>query len=374
MIWFGMISFPLYLWHWPMLSMLRVVGAYAPPPIDRLRVVALAVALAWLTYRFVEKPIRASRSAIMAPALLVAAMSLIGLAGAATYAFNGIDGHGFRSADKSAFTAYFEDDAPDWHYLREQRLDQNFRADCSFLAPPDSPAGASRIPREAIGKSCWERDPAKTHVVFLWGDSHAQMLYFGLNNNLPATWQVMIVASPGCAPDTSATQESTTLYCQRSNWFALKTIGEVKPDVVIPVRVDSHDHDEMIATAAALKAIGAKSVVLPGPVPQWDAPLPKIVLRRLWDDTPERTLVGLNQAIVWENRKLEAAFAQSANSHFVDLFKFFCDDAGCLTRIDGDRQSGLTSFDFGHLTPATSNYLARNLLAKVVTDAAEGKP
>ena len=39
--------------------------------------------------------------------------------------------------------------------------------------------------------------------------------------------------------------------------------------------------------------MGARAVLMPGPVPQWDAPLPKIVLRRLWNDTPERTFVGL---------------------------------------------------------------------------------
>lgn len=370
MVWFGLISFPLYLWHWPLLSLQRIVGAYAPPPADRLRMVALAIALAWLTYRFIERPIRTSGGGLMTPALLAAGMAAIGVAGAATYALGGFDGHGYRSADRSAFSAYFEDDAPGWHYLVEQKLDEKFRADCNFLLPPDSP-WTSRIPRARIDDSCWRRDAAKAHAVFLWGDSHAQMLYYGLKNNLPPDWQVMIVASSGCPPDAGVSEDSPILYCQRSNWFALNAIRQTRPDVVIAARVDSHDRDRMIALADALQTMGAKTVLMPGPVPQWDAPLPKIVLRRLWDETPERTFVGLNRGIVQENEKLVQDFARFPDPRFVDLFKFFCNESGCLTRVDPDRQTGLASFDFGHLTPVASDYLARNLLAKAVVDAAD---
>jgi len=369
MVWFGLISFPLYLWHWPLLSLQRIVGAYAPPPADRLRMVALAIALAWLTYRFIERPIRTSGGGLRTPALLAAGMALMGMAGAATYSLGGFDGRGYRTADKSAFSTYFEDDAPGWHYLVKQGLDEKFRADCNFLLPPDNP-WTSRIPRAQIDETCWRRDAAKAHAVFLWGDSHAQMLYYGLKNNLPADWQVLIVASSGCPPDVNVTEDSPTLYCQRSNWFALNAIRQAKPDVVIAARVDGHERDRMIALADALETMGAKTVLMPGPVPQWDAPLPKIVLRRLWDDTPERTVVGLNRGIVQESEKLEQDFAHSPDPRFVDLFRFFCNESGCLTRVDADRQTGLASFDFGHLTPIASDYLAKNLLAKAVVDAA----
>ena len=43
-------------------------------------------------------------------------------------------------------------------------------------------------PKADIAKSCYEADP-KNQAVFLWGDSHAQMLGYGLRNNLPADWQ-----------------------------------------------------------------------------------------------------------------------------------------------------------------------------------------
>lgn len=45
----------------------------------------------------------------------------------------------------------------------------------------------------------------------------------------------------------------------------------------------------------------------------------------------------------------------------------FCNSEGCLTYIGSDRAEGITSFDVGHLTPIASDYLAKNLLVKLVT-------
>lgn len=57
-IWFGLISYPLYLWHWPLLSFLRITEEVEPDMSLRVTAILLAVILASLTYYFVEKPIR----------------------------------------------------------------------------------------------------------------------------------------------------------------------------------------------------------------------------------------------------------------------------------------------------------------------------
>jgi peptidoglycan/LPS O-acetylase OafA/YrhL len=54
----GLISYPLYLWHWPLLSFARIMESETPSPEIRIGLVGLSVALAWLTYRFIEIPIR----------------------------------------------------------------------------------------------------------------------------------------------------------------------------------------------------------------------------------------------------------------------------------------------------------------------------
>lgn len=57
-VWFGLISFPLYLWHWPILSFGRIIYFDIPPLKFRILAVATSILLAWLTVRFIEKPLR----------------------------------------------------------------------------------------------------------------------------------------------------------------------------------------------------------------------------------------------------------------------------------------------------------------------------
>ena len=57
-VWCGLISYPLYLWHWPILSFLKIVEGEVPHRDARILAVLLSILLAWLTYKFVENPIR----------------------------------------------------------------------------------------------------------------------------------------------------------------------------------------------------------------------------------------------------------------------------------------------------------------------------
>lgn len=57
-VWFGIISFPLYLWHWPLLSFARIIEGEVPARSIRITAVLLSIALAWLTYKLVEHPLR----------------------------------------------------------------------------------------------------------------------------------------------------------------------------------------------------------------------------------------------------------------------------------------------------------------------------
>ncbi len=57
-VWIGLISFPLYLWHWPILSFVRILYIDTPPLKYRILAILLSVVLAWLTMKFVERPFR----------------------------------------------------------------------------------------------------------------------------------------------------------------------------------------------------------------------------------------------------------------------------------------------------------------------------
>ncbi len=54
----GLISYPLYLWHWPILSYLRIMESATPSRAWRIGAVAVSFLLAWLTWRFIERPMR----------------------------------------------------------------------------------------------------------------------------------------------------------------------------------------------------------------------------------------------------------------------------------------------------------------------------
>ncbi len=58
LVWFGLISFPLYLWHWPILSFGRIIVGETPDLLFRSTAIPVSIILAWLTYRYVENPIR----------------------------------------------------------------------------------------------------------------------------------------------------------------------------------------------------------------------------------------------------------------------------------------------------------------------------
>ena len=92
MVAIGLISYPLYLWHWPLLSYAHIINlGRAPKPLLLAALLAAAIALSWLTWRFVETPIRAGAwRARAAPALasapgLFVVMALIAATGLATW-------------------------------------------------------------------------------------------------------------------------------------------------------------------------------------------------------------------------------------------------------------------------------------------------
>jgi peptidoglycan/LPS O-acetylase OafA/YrhL len=70
----GLISYPLYLWHWPLLSFARIFEGGTPSSAQRLALVGTSFLLAWLTYQLIEKPIRGKKDNQVIVTVLSAAM------------------------------------------------------------------------------------------------------------------------------------------------------------------------------------------------------------------------------------------------------------------------------------------------------------
>jgi hypothetical protein len=89
LIWFGLISYPLYLWHWPLLAYSRIMESGLPSYAVRTISVFLSVVLAWLTYILLEQNIRNGKGNKAKIASLIALLIIIGCLGYKTYSTGG---------------------------------------------------------------------------------------------------------------------------------------------------------------------------------------------------------------------------------------------------------------------------------------------
>lgn len=95
LVWVGLISYPLYLWHWPLLTFARIMESGMPSVELRAWLVIASFVLAWLTYKFLERPVRSrprSRSIVL---MLCLAMFLLGAVGLAVKKLDGFKSRQF---------------------------------------------------------------------------------------------------------------------------------------------------------------------------------------------------------------------------------------------------------------------------------------
>jgi peptidoglycan/LPS O-acetylase OafA/YrhL len=172
LVFIGLISYPLYLWHWPVLSFETILASGPPGIIARLAALVLSFGLAVLTWRFVELPVRGLRPLKVGPALVSGVVAL-GIAGVAVYIGSGFSGR-------------FE---PQARQLREMHRGPAVDELClaSFRAP------------DSINY-CKRTGPAAPQVLFL-GDSQAEAVYTGtvstLGEKVPP---MMLLGRGGCPP------------------------------------------------------------------------------------------------------------------------------------------------------------------------------
>lgn len=90
-IWFGLISFPLYLWHWPILSFARIVESETPNSSIRIALIIISIAISWMTFTFVEHPVRFGNYQKPKFFILLLLMILVGFIGAGIYKNEGYE-------------------------------------------------------------------------------------------------------------------------------------------------------------------------------------------------------------------------------------------------------------------------------------------
>lgn len=352
MVWIGLISYPLYLWHWPLLAFARIeFGALSG--LNSIGVIVTCVLLAWLTYRWLEKPVRTSSSAWVTPllTLLVALLGLFGFAIFKGYVSNNTD------TERQVFERQFENSWPKYQYLSTNDTFKKYRSECDFLDVIQLKA------KQDIPLSCYT--PTTALSIFIWGDSHAQQLNYGLSKHLPADISLLQVATSGCNPSQSDIALDIYGSCNLSNQFALKALARFKPKLVILAQREGHTSAHWDELAKRLYQMGIEHVVLVGPAPHWQPDLPKIVARNL-PNPPNRLKRGLDESVLALDRELKIKYQNSQSLHYLSLIDSLCNQDGCLTYLGSEPLEGITSFDYGHLTSIASDYVGEKALAPSV--------
>lgn len=92
LVYVGLISFPLYLWHWPLLSLARIYDQADPPATWKLGLIALAFAVSALSYHAIERPLRFGRLAAsrLVPFALLACLVATGAVALAIHRTGGV--------------------------------------------------------------------------------------------------------------------------------------------------------------------------------------------------------------------------------------------------------------------------------------------
>lgn len=168
----GAWSYPLYLWHWPIFALARVIQGEQVSVGARCGMVVISVGLAWATYRWVEVPVRFRIKHPLKVWVLSGAMCLLGGLGYATYKTEGLPNRDIMKANyvkhegdigHDAFHQYFKD-----HFLpcKEERI----------ASAADSWKGMVR---------CFQSSKSSIFDFALIGDSHAEHLFTGLAQALP---------------------------------------------------------------------------------------------------------------------------------------------------------------------------------------------
>jgi peptidoglycan/LPS O-acetylase OafA/YrhL len=334
MVWIGQISYPLYLWHWPLLVFFAIIKFEPLTLVERELVLLLSALLAWATYWFIERPFRFGRPVPIRALGLCAGMVLVAVAGGVVVA-----GHGFDSRLPPEIRAMTEvpEQTSQWR-IHQCMLDLNHET--SFA---DDCVDQNRRP-----------------LILLWGDSTAGALMPGLRKAQESRdFGIAQFTSSSCISAINADIPGVP-NCRAINDRVLELARQLKPDVVLLHGTWEKYLDHVAETVTALKqATGARVVVL-GPVPVWKRGLPNEVLRffllyhRL---IPERLKASGSNGYDAEMR----AALLPRGAEFMSAWDTLCNTDGCLTRV-GDEASDILVSDQVHLTEKGSVFLVQSII------------
>ncbi|MEO5334498.1 MAG: acyltransferase [Magnetococcus sp. YQC-5] len=348
-VWFGVISYPLYLWHWPILAFQKILAGDTPSRLARIMACLLSVLLAWMTYRFVEVPFRFNSAIKYKHGLLVSVLFLVGVAGLITDVNDGfwsrnparIEHHGELSSD-----AVFEHMADNAQSCTPKNIYYNSES-LSFGR------------RGEQLKRCFQSKD-KPIGMALVGDSHAEHLFIGLSEH-PELPGVVYYTKPGPPVFSNGEYSDIFMFLYRdpdikhiilaATWQSQlsRLVAEKKRPV-----------DEIQKTVDYLRAAG-KKVFLVEDVPFFSFhPVSCKFSRNLFPMSlcSERHKGLIVDHDIRESDPFEAVVENLKEVTVIRTKKYFCDQERCSMAKDDQ----LLFFDWHHLNINGSRFLANEMV------------
>lgn len=335
-VWLGLISYPLYLWHWPLLTLTQIWADQELSTTATTSVLLISIMLSLLTFKYVESPIRSGRFKFDASKILIPSMLTIGSLGLAIFALNGI---------------------PSRFPLLVQRILQTnddralyTRKGTCFLNPEQSFKNFVH---------CDDQPSFGKESIVLWGDSHAAFLWPGINASFGQTTNLYQRTASGCPPIVGLVIKHRQ-NCKLINDEILAWLKQVHPNrIIIAAHWTTVPWQQIEDTIAKIRDAGMNDIIVVGPVPIWEKDLPKLLYSAYKSSkehvVPKRMSAGLNKTFFEVDQKMRVKMA-SLNIQYISPRDILCDSNGCLTVLDNTEQS-IVTFDYGHLTKAGAEYL-----------------
>lgn len=351
MVFVGLISYSLYLWHWPVIILndlgLSVNfsalfphngGFLVQKSNDAMEILEWFV-LATLSWRFVERPFRGhprriERRPLFALSAAVGAVLLLS-AGAL------ILGRGFpgRFPNRAAQVASFLS-------LGDATLGQ--LGECVITAD-------NRV-NVFDDSHCLSTAPDKPTYLLL-GDSHARALWDGLKSSLPG-YNLPVAAAWGCTPSVHSHGDP---LCRQMMDFVFRKylVTHAIRGLLMEARWNTSDLrgvDEIVTWA---KSRGINVVVF-GPVAEYDAPLPRLLAYSITWNRPD---LAQQHRLAYPPVKDEEMRDLAANRwhvSYVSLYQATCESGRCLEYADEKGSIPLLN-DADHLSEDGSRLLVRRL-------------
>jgi hypothetical protein len=352
----GQISYSLYLWHWPVFTLLfwplanflTNSGYLADPKpwMIRIALIGLAFVLATLSWWYVECPFRKAhgipRRSLFVGAVITSAVFVV-------LAYSAIFTNGWqrRFSPESIRLA---------SYVDYKRLE--YREGTCFLI-------SSSHYSDYKPDICLNRGATRPNYLLI-GDSHAAHLWYGLSQTLNAN--VMQATASGCKPvleqPISADERCRKLILNMYYDYLSKNKVDL---VIISARWQAPDLGPLARTIDWLRQRHENVVVL-GPIVQYQYDLPYILATSLNAHDPQMP----ERLEIKSFRSLDhdmSVMMMQMHVAYGSVYHALCQNRGCTT-IASDGVP--VQFDYSHLTAEGSVVVAKYLAHSGVFDIFRG--